>query len=113
MAEGDRLKFIFMSEELLCRSRAITCNKNNIEFLMPQTLRATYRSGVFILQTDCNLPEETEVDLVVQLCQITPPKITDISARQNFLKLLVERMQRNPIPVNAPPLTRDMLYESR
>ncbi|AFY78094.1 hypothetical protein Ple7327_2833 [Pleurocapsa sp. PCC 7327] len=80
---------------------------------MPQALKAVYRSGTFILQTACNLPEGVEVELFVQSPQIAPPKIADIAARQNFLKLLVEQMQQNPIPSNAPRFTRDMLHERR
>jgi Protein of unknown function DUF104 len=80
---------------------------------MPQTLKAVYHSGTFILQTACNLPEGIEVELFVQTVQVTPPKIVDIAAKQNFLKLLVERMQQNPIPSNAPRFTRDMLHERR
>jgi len=78
-----------------------------------QALKAVYRSGTFILQTACNLPEGIEVELVVQSAQVAPPRITDIAARQNFLKLLVERMQQNPIPLNAPRFTRDVLHERR
>lgn len=78
---------------------------------MPQALKAVYRSGTFILQTACNLPEGVEVELFVQSTRVTPPQVTDITARQNFLKLLVERMQQNPIPANAPRFTRDMLHE--
>ncbi|OUL37394.1 DUF104 domain-containing protein [Nostoc sp. T09] len=80
---------------------------------MPQALKAIYRSGTFILQTACDLPEGVEVELFVQSPQVVPPKIADISARQNFLKLLVKRMQQNPIPANAPRFTRDMLHERR
>jgi len=80
---------------------------------MPQALKAIYHSGTFILQTACDLPEGTEVELFVRSPQIIPPKITDIAARQNFLRLLVERMQQNPIPSNAPQFTRDMLHERR
>ncbi|WP_293079700.1 hypothetical protein [Moorena sp. SIO3H5] len=43
--------------------------------------------------------------------QVIPPQITDIKARQDFLKLLVERMQQNPIPSASPKFTRDMLHE--
>ncbi|PLZ07945.1 antitoxin family protein [Fischerella thermalis] len=80
---------------------------------MPQALKAVYRSGTFILQTACNLPEGVEVELFVQSPRMAPPKIADIAARQNFLKLLVEQMQQNPIPSNAPRFTRDMLHERR
>ena len=80
---------------------------------MQQTLKAIYRNGTFILQTACNLPENLEVELVVQSLQVIPPKITDINARKNFLKSLVDRMQENPIPFVAPQFTRDMLHERR
>ncbi|MEL0591273.1 MAG: antitoxin family protein [Planktothrix rubescens PR222] len=80
---------------------------------MPQALKAIYRNGTFILENPCNLPEGVEVELFVQSSQVIPPQITDIGARQNFLKRLVERMQQNPIPSNAPRFTRDMLHERR
>ena len=80
---------------------------------MQQTLKAIYRNGTFILQTACNLPENLEVELVVQSPQVIPPKITDINARKNILKSLVDRMQENPIPFAAPQFTRDMLHERR
>lgn len=80
---------------------------------MPQALKAIYHSGTFILQTACNLPEGVEVELFVQSSQVAPPKIADIATRQKFLKRLVERMQKNPIPSDAPRITRDMLHERR
>jgi hypothetical protein len=80
---------------------------------MPQALKAIYHSGTFILQTACDLPEGIEVELFVKSPQVVSPKIADIAARQNFLRLLVERMQQNPIPPNAPQFTRDMLHERR
>ena len=58
---------------------------------MSQALKAIYRSGAFILQTSCNLPEVVEVELFVQSSQVVPPRIVDINARQNFLKLLVDQ----------------------
>lgn len=79
--------------------------------IMPQFLKAIYRNGTFILENPCNLPEGVEVELFVQSSQVIPPQITDIGARQNFLKRLVERMQQNPIPSNAPRFTRDILHE--
>ncbi|NEO22673.1 MAG: antitoxin family protein [Moorea sp. SIO3I6] len=78
---------------------------------MAQILKAIYHSGTFILQTACDLPEGVEVELVVQSPQVIPPKITDIEARQDFLRLLVERMQQNPIPSDSPKFTRDMFHE--
>ncbi|WP_030006201.1 antitoxin family protein [Picosynechococcus sp. NKBG042902] len=78
---------------------------------MSQAIKAVYRSGTFILQTDCDLPEGVEVELLVQSSQVIPPKITDLAARQNFLMQLVERMQEAPIPSDAPRFTREMLHE--
>jgi len=80
---------------------------------MTQVLKAIYHNGTFILKAACNLPEGIEVELFVQSAQVAPPRITDIAARQNFLKLLVGRMQQNPIPSKSPRFTRDMLHERR
>jgi predicted DNA-binding antitoxin AbrB/MazE fold protein len=80
---------------------------------MSQTLKAIYRSGTFILQTACDLPEGVEVELLVKSPPVVPPKIADVVSRQDFLRQLVERMQQNPIPSNAPKFTRDRLHERR
>ncbi|MDJ1173955.1 antitoxin family protein [Roseofilum capinflatum] len=80
---------------------------------MPPTIKAIYHSGTFILQTACDLPEGVEVELLVQSTPALPPKISNTNAREDFLRQLVEKMQHNPIPSNAPRFTRDMLYESR
>ena len=69
---------------------------------MPQILKATYHNGTFILQVACDFPEGVEVELFVKSPQVIPPKITDIKARQDFLRLLVKRMQQNPIPASSP-----------
>jgi predicted DNA-binding antitoxin AbrB/MazE fold protein len=80
---------------------------------MIQSLKATYRNGTFILKTHCDLPEGAEVELLIQSPQILSPPISDLESKKHFLKLLVERMQQNPIPLNAPHFTREMLYERR
>lgn len=80
---------------------------------MPQALKAIYRNGAFILQTAFELPEGTEVELLVQSPQVVSPPISDLETKRQFLKLLIERMQHNPIPPNAPRFTREMLHERR
>ncbi len=80
---------------------------------MPQALKAIYSNGTFILQTAFELPEGTEVELLVQSPDILSPPISDTKAKQRFLTSLIERMQQNPIPMNAPRFTRDMLHERR
>lgn len=78
---------------------------------MSQALKAIYRNGAFILQTAFELPEGTEVELLIQSAQVVSPPISDLETKQQFLKSLVERMQHNPIPLNAPRFTREMLHE--
>ncbi len=80
---------------------------------MPHALKAIYRNGTFILQTACNLPEGAEVELFIQSPQVMSPPISDVETKQRFLKSLIERMQQNPIPPNAPRFTREMLHERR
>ncbi len=80
---------------------------------MSQALKAIYRNGTFILQTPFELPEGTEVELLIQSPQVVSPPIVDVETKQQFLKSLIERMQQNSIPMNAPRFTRDMLHERR
>jgi hypothetical protein len=55
----------------------------------------------------------TEVEILIQTPQVVPPPISYAAAKQSFLKSLIERMQQNPIPLNAPRFTREMLHERR
>ncbi len=81
---------------------------------MPQqALKAIYRNGTFILQSAFELPEGTEVELLVQSPHVVSPLLSGVEIKKQFLKSLVERMQQNPIPLNAPRFTRDMLHERR
>ena len=78
---------------------------------MRQAIKAIYRNGAFILQTAFELPEGTEVELLIQSSQVVSPSVSDLETKRQFLKSLVERMQHNPIPLNAPRFTREMLHE--
>jgi predicted DNA-binding antitoxin AbrB/MazE fold protein len=80
---------------------------------MLQPLKAVYRNGAFVLQTAFELPEGTKVELLIQSPQVVSPPITDAEIKRQFLKSLIKRMQQNPIPLNAPQLTREMLHERR
>ncbi|QEI42681.1 hypothetical protein BMF77_03292 [Dolichospermum sp. UHCC 0315A] len=79
--------------------------------IMPPTLKAIYRNGTFTLETACNLPEGSEVELLIQSNSVVSPPISDVESKQRFLNLLISRMQQNPIPLNAPHFTREMLHE--
>ncbi|NBO32244.1 MAG: DUF104 domain-containing protein [Cyanobacteria bacterium WB6_1B_304] len=81
---------------------------------MPQqALKAIYRNGTFILQSAFELPEGTEVELLVQSPHVVSPLISGVEVKKQFLKSLVEGMQQNQIPLSTPPFTRDMLHERR
>lgn len=80
---------------------------------MPQALKAIYRNGTFISQTAFDLPEGTEVELLIQSPQVLSPPIAEVESKRQFLQSLIERMQQNPIPLNAPRFTREMLNERR
>jgi hypothetical protein len=41
------------------------------------------------------------------------PEVKDVSERASLLKQIVERMQSNPIPAEAPYLTREDLHARR
>ena len=45
--------------------------------------------------------------------RIIPPAITDPAARVKAMEELVARMKAQPLPPNAPKLTRDQLHERR
>jgi predicted DNA-binding antitoxin AbrB/MazE fold protein len=80
---------------------------------MSQRLRATYRSGIFVPESPCDLPEGAAVDLTVHGLALLPPEVTDPEERQRILAGMIERMQKNPIPPEAPPLDRESLHERR
>jgi hypothetical protein len=79
---------------------------------MQETYQAVFRDGAFVPIVPCNLPNETRVEVVVRDSpRTTPPLVTDPDERARRMKALVERMQNNPIPANAPRFTRDELHE--
>jgi hypothetical protein len=80
---------------------------------MSQAVTATYRDGAFVLREPCDLPEDAEVQLIIQGPVAISPTVTDPAERARILSAVVERMQHNPLPVNAPRWTRDQLHERR
>ena len=78
---------------------------------MNATLKAVYRNGVFVPETTCTLPENSQVELIVQGPIVVPPSIADPQERAQIRKRVLERMRRNPIPAVAPRFTREQLHE--
>jgi hypothetical protein len=50
-----------------------------------------------------------DIDRIVHL----PPIIVDSDEQAHILNQVTENMQQNPIPPDAPPLTREALHERR
>jgi predicted DNA-binding antitoxin AbrB/MazE fold protein len=86
-----------------------SCDKEKTD--VTATLRAVYRNGVFIPETACDLPEDSQVELTVQGPVVVPASVTDPEQRALIRKQLVERMRRNPVPKDAPRFTREQLHE--
>jgi hypothetical protein len=80
---------------------------------MSQRLKAVYHEGAFVPQAPCDVPEDSEVELIIQGPYLLPPKVLEPDERQHILKTVVERMRQNPLPAGAPRLTRDALHERR
>ena len=79
---------------------------------MQDILRAVFRNGAFVPVVPCHLPEETEVEIVVQdQRRVIPPRVTDPDERAKIRREVVASMRSNPIPENAPRFTRDELHE--
>ena len=77
---------------------------------MCQTVRAIYRAGTFVLQEALDVPDESEVELIVQVPLVLAPKVTDPTEQARLLKVVTRRMQQNPIPAGALHLTREELH---
>jgi len=80
---------------------------------MYQAAKAIYRAGTLILQEPLDVPEESEVELIIQGPLVLAPKVTDLVERARILQIVTRRMQQNPIPAGAPRLTRKVLHARR
>lgn len=76
-------------------------------------LKALYQGGVFVPQEPCDVPEGSEVELIIRGPLIIPPQVKTAKERQHILRMMIERMRQNPLPVDGPPLTREALHERR
>ena len=60
--------------------------------------KATYRQGAFFPELQCNLPEDSQVDLFVQGPSVVPPVVTDGEEQSRILRQVTDRMKQNPLP---------------
>ena len=79
----------------------------------PMRIRAVFRDGKFVPVEPCPLPESQEVELTVESPRVIPPSITDPALRAEAMEKLIARMKAQPLPADAPKLTRDQLHERR
>ena len=77
---------------------------------MSLKVKAIYRNVTFVPQAPCDLVEGAEVDLLVAA---PAPQVKEPGSKISRLKALVERMQRNPFPAEAPRWTRQERHERR
>jgi len=80
---------------------------------MDQKVRAVYRAGAFVPEEPCDIPEELEVEFIIPGPPLLLPEVTDPVERASLLRLITERMRKNPIPAEARRLTREELHERR
>ena len=80
---------------------------------MSQKLKAVYHRGAFVPKTSCDVPEDSEVELVIQGPFLISSQVVEPEERSRILKAVIKRMKRNPLPAGAPCLTRDLLHERR
>jgi len=78
---------------------------------MSQRLKAVYQEGAFRPLEPCNLPEASEVELTIEGPFVVHPEVRESKEQARILKTVVRRMQKNPIPADAPRLTREALHE--
>ena len=75
--------------------------------------KAISRNGVFVPTSPCEIPENTEVQVWLHSPYVIPPEVTDPEEKKRLLREVVEEMQKNPVPLNAPRFTREELHERR
>jgi predicted DNA-binding antitoxin AbrB/MazE fold protein len=78
---------------------------------MSRSVKAVYHNGVFVTREFCDLPEGSEVELIIQGPALLPPEVKGSEEKETILRITVERMQQNPIPSRVPRLTREALHE--
>jgi predicted DNA-binding antitoxin AbrB/MazE fold protein len=80
---------------------------------MPRTVKAVFHKGAFVPRESCDIPDGAEVELIIQSPFFLSPEIEGAEEKVRILKIVVDRMQQNPIPTEAPRLTREALHERR
>jgi hypothetical protein len=81
---------------------------------MATLVKAAFEHGAFLPETPCDLPDGARVVLAIErLDNVRQPEEPCPAERKRILREVVERMQRNPVPLDSPRFTRDELHERR
>ena len=80
---------------------------------MIRRLKAVFRDGVFVPTSSCDLPDQAEVDLVVQGPSVFTPEVTDPDKKAAILREVTQRMVAAPWPGAGRRFTREELHERR
>ena len=80
---------------------------------MSQVLKAIYQNGTFVPLEPFDMPEDSQVEITVRSSALIAPKITDEKQKAAVLRQVVQSMQANPLPADAPHFTRQELHERR
>lgn len=82
---------------------------------MSTTLNAVFEHGAFVPESHCDLPEGARVTLEIRYNDsgknLTEPLISDPGERRKVLEEVIQSMMANPIPADAPRLTREQIHE--
>ncbi|MEN6407074.1 MAG: hypothetical protein ABFC77_11455 [Thermoguttaceae bacterium] len=73
--------------------------------------KAIYRQGAFFPLAQCDFPEDSQVELLIQGPSVVLPVVTDAERQTRVLRQVTDRMKRNPLPAGAVTYSRDQLHE--
>lgn len=82
---------------------------------MAMKVRAVVRDGKLVPQAPLGLPEGTEVEVSIEGPAAVPAEVTDPEEKRRIVEEVIQSMQANPIPPEAPPLpfSREWMNERR
>jgi predicted DNA-binding antitoxin AbrB/MazE fold protein len=78
---------------------------------MSHVVKVIYQKDVFVPIEPLTLPEDLEVEITLRRSVSVTPKIADVEQKTAILQQIVQWMQTNPLPVNAPHFTLEELLE--
>jgi hypothetical protein len=90
--------------------------KLDLTSVVLEELSPSQRVRVIILVEEATDTPETSSNTYIETNEIDNkllPEVTDRRQQLELLRQITERMQQNPLPLEASPLTREALHERR